>query len=113
MRLTRSFTLVAVLALFALPASAVAQPSVSGYDNFGPQVQEEIQQQNPADEGGGGGPAGGDDSGAPAPAAAAASDEGGELPFTGLDVALVLGAGLMLVGMGFGIRRMIRPTEVA
>jgi hypothetical protein len=112
MRLNRSFTLLAVLALFALPATALAQqPSVSGYDDFGPQAQEEIQQETP---GGGGGSAGGDDSGAsPAPVAAAASDEGGDLPFTGLDVALVLGAGLMLVGMGFGIRRMIRPTEVA
>ena len=111
MRLNRIFTLLAVLALFALPATALAQqPSVSGYDDFGPQAQEEIQQEG----GGGGGSAGGDDSGAsPAVAAAAGDDDGGDLPFTGLDVALVLGAGLMLVGMGFGIRRMIRPTEVA
>jgi hypothetical protein len=112
MRFTRNFTLLAVLAMFALPATALAQPSVSGYDDFGPQVQEEIQQEDPA--GGGGGSAGGDDSGAsPAPAAAAAGDDGGDLPFTGLDVALLLGAGLVLVGTGFGIRRMIRPTEVA
>lgn len=35
-----------------------------------------------------------------------------ELPFTGLDVALIIGAGGVLLAMGFGMRRLSR-TEVA
>ncbi len=36
-----------------------------------------------------------------------------ELPFTGLDVALIIGAGGVLLAMGFGMRRLSRSTEVA
>jgi hypothetical protein len=39
-------------------------------------------------------------------------NESGKLPFTGLDVALVVAAGGVLLAMGFGIRRISR-TEVA
>jgi hypothetical protein len=35
-----------------------------------------------------------------------------ELPFTGLDVALIIGAGGVLLAMGFGMRRLSR-SEVA
>ncbi|MEA2396719.1 MAG: hypothetical protein QOK25_275 [Thermoleophilaceae bacterium] len=38
--------------------------------------------------------------------------ESGKLPFTGLDIALVVAAGGVLLAMGFGIRRLSRP-EVA
>jgi hypothetical protein len=38
--------------------------------------------------------------------------ESGNLPFTGLDVALVVAAGGVLLAMGFGIRRLSR-TELA
>ena len=106
MRFARIYVLVAALAVLALPATALAQPSLDGYNPQGRQVQEEIQQDSP-----GGGDEGSDNP--TATAAAPGDDEGGNLPFTGLDVALVLGAGLVLVGMGFGIRRMIRPTEAA
>jgi hypothetical protein len=34
----------------------------------------------------------------------------GELPFTGLDVGLVGAAGAMLLGAGFGIRRLSRTS---
>jgi hypothetical protein len=34
----------------------------------------------------------------------------GSLPFTGLDLALIAAGGLMLVGMGFAMRRVSRPT---
>ena len=105
MRFARIFVLVGVLAALALPASALAQPSIDGYNPQGPQVQEEIQQDNPDNGDGSDNPT--------ATAAAPGDDDNGNLPFTGLDVALVLGAGLVLVGMGFGIRRMIRPTEAA
>ena len=39
--------------------------------------------------------------------------EASELPFTGLDVALIIGAGGVLLAMGFGMRRLSRSTEVA
>jgi hypothetical protein len=41
-----------------------------------------------------------------------AEGEGGNLPFTGLDVALVAAAGGVLLAMGFGIRRISR-SELA
>ena len=41
------------------------------------------------------------------------SSEGSELPFTGLDVALIIGAGGVLLAMGLGMRRLSRTTEVA
>ena len=46
----------------------------------------------------------------PAPAAATVSDNGGKLPFTGLDVALMVGAGGLLLLLGFGMRRLTKPT---
>jgi hypothetical protein len=41
-----------------------------------------------------------------------ASDSGSTLPFTGLDLALVVAAGGVLLGMGLGIRRLSR-SELA
>jgi hypothetical protein len=41
---------------------------------------------------------------------AAVQQRGSQLPFTGLDVGLVLAAGAVLLAAGFGIRRMTRPT---
>ena len=42
----------------------------------------------------------------------AKSSEGGQLPFTGLDIALVAAAGGVLLAIGFGIRRLSR-SELA
>jgi hypothetical protein len=42
----------------------------------------------------------------------ATQKDSGKLPFTGLDLALVVAAGGVLLAMGFGIRRLSRP-EVA
>ena len=42
---------------------------------------------------------------------ATAAAESSKLPFTGLDIGLVIGAGGILLAMGFGIRRLSRsPT---
>lgn len=43
---------------------------------------------------------------------AGTQSESGSLPFTGLDVALVVAAGGVLLAMGFGIRRLSR-SELA
>ena len=37
----------------------------------------------------------------------------GSLPFTGLDVVLVVAAGGLLLGLGLGMRRLTRTTGVA
>src|SRR3989440_12962356 len=44
--------------------------------------------------------------------AATAKDNGGQLPFTGLDIALVAAAGGVLLAICFGIRRLSR-SELA
>jgi hypothetical protein len=36
-----------------------------------------------------------------------------QLPFTGLDVGLTVAAGAVLLALGFGIRRLVRPTGTA
>ena len=40
------------------------------------------------------------------------SAESGDLPFTGLDVALIMAAGGVLLAMGFGMRRLSRSEVV-
>ena len=45
-------------------------------------------------------------------AAPAKSSKGG-LPFTGLELGLVLAAGVGLLGVGLGLRRLSRPSEAA
>lgn len=107
--LTKLFAAVIVGALLALPASAIAQDrSGSAQGNYivpGGVVQDEIQTQPRNAES--------DDSTPPAATAAAPaqSNDGGELPFTGFDLALVLAAGGFLLLLGFGIRRFTRATE--
>jgi hypothetical protein len=99
-------------ALLALPASAMAQSATEGYRPPGAAVQEQIQaapaqaqEQVPSRP-----------TPTPTPAqvtAAAPSRGAAELPFTGLDLALVVGAGGVLLLLGVGIRRLTRTSEVA
>lgn len=45
-------------------------------------------------------------------ASTASTSSAGALPFTGLDLGLVAGAGVLLLGVGYGLRRMAgRPSE--
>jgi hypothetical protein len=41
----------------------------------------------------------------------ASSSSGAKLPFTGLDLAIVVGLGVVLAGTGLVLRRSARPTE--
>jgi hypothetical protein len=87
---------ITILALFvALAGPAAAQ---NGYSGTGGQVQTQVQDTGSATSGSGSG-----------------SDSGnGSLPFTGLDVALLAGAGLLLAGAGFAMRRVTRaPSQAA
>ena len=107
--LNKLFAALIVGAFLALPAGAIAQSSQGGYNQPGGVVQDQIQTQPAQAE---------SEEGTTPPAATAAappaqSDQGGELPFTGFDLALVVAAGGVLMLLGFGIRRFTRATEVA
>ena len=91
--------MLAALAVLSFATVAYGQPSVDGYSDEGGQIQTQI------DSTGGGG-------GTPPAPARATSDAGGSLPFTGLDVALLVGAGGLLVAAGFGMRRLTRAPDL-
>jgi hypothetical protein len=58
---------------------------------------------------GGGGPNSG---GGASPSTVKAQSQGGNLPFTGADLGVLAAAGGVLVGLGFGLRRLThRPTQ--
>lgn len=100
----------AVLTALALPMSAIAASSEEAYG--GPNnVVSGVQ-------GGETGPSpsvGGDGSQPTANVAsvAAGSDDSGLLPFTGADLAILASAGLVLLGLGYGLRRVTRhPSQL-
>ncbi len=107
MRQIRKFAALLALSLMLMPATAFAQagPAQDAYGDEGPQIQEQID-----NSAGGGGGGGNDDTVSPATQSA---DEGGNLPFTGLDLALVVGAGGLLVALGLGMRKLTRPSRQA
>jgi hypothetical protein len=90
------FSVLTMLVLtLAIATSASAQSSLDAYEDQGGQIQAQIQ--------------GGGDGGGTSPVATTVdSSAGGSLPFTGLDVALLLGAGGVLVVAGLGMRRLTR-----
>ena len=102
-------SVVAALALtLALATTAFAQSSIEGYNDEGGRVQSQVQ--------GGRDDDGGDNGVVPANASGdgdEANGAGGKLPFTGLDIALLAGAGGLLVGAGVGMRRLTRAPESA
>lgn len=93
-------------AMLVSPAAAFAQ---SAQDAYRPQGQ--IEQDVEGDQGGvggspgAGGGAGGDN------AAGNAANSGSGLPFTGVDVALLAGAGALLLGAGVGMRRLAHRQD--
>jgi hypothetical protein len=89
--------LLALVLCLALATTAFGQSSVEGYNDQAGQIQAQVdddQATQPVATSGGGG-------------------SGGSLPFTGLDVALLLGAGGLLVAAGFGMRRLTRAPGAA
>lgn len=99
------FVVLVLGALLAVPTGAMAQSSSEGgYNPPGSTVQDQIESQ-PSRE---------NDRVTPDPPAATADEGGGNLPFTGLDLALIVAAGGVLLMLGLGIRRATRAsTEVA
>jgi hypothetical protein len=95
------FSVLTVLVLtLVVTTSASAQSSVDGYEDRGGQIQAQVQ-------------GGGDDDGTTPPVSATTDSGGASLPFTGLDVALLLGAGGVLVVAGLGMRRLTRSPGSA
>lgn len=104
--------------MFMLGASstAFAQSTDEGYNPVGPILLQDANGSNPSDR------SNPSNQSAPnvaqnAPKSAQSlapnqrSENGGNLPFTGLDVALLAGAGGLLLIMGFGMRRLTRMRE--
>jgi hypothetical protein len=93
--------------MLVLAPSAMAQSSSDlAYPQPGGVVQQQVSS-------GGGGEQPSNPAQAEAAPTAAKSNERGKLPFTGLDVALIVGAGGVLMLLGFGIRRFTRSPEIA
>lgn len=87
-------TLIAVGALLAAPSGFAANGTITkGYAGNGGSVQAVLGKKT-------------------APKATAAVASSSSLPFTGADLALVSGAGIALIGMGFGLRKIARRESV-
>ena len=114
MRKPLAIALAALLLVMSLTSVAFAQSDLDGYRTDEGAVQNQIQ--------------GNDDTGTPpnatqeeanepgaapsaTPAAATPSDDSGSLPFTGLDLALLAGAGAVLLSLGLGMRKLTRAPE--
>ena len=99
-----------MLVALSLTSVAFAQSSVDGYSPDDGAVQNQIEG-NDEDSGTPGNTTQpNNESGTPS-AAAAPSNDSGSLPFTGLDLALLAGAGAVLLGLGLGMRHLTRSPE--
>jgi hypothetical protein len=103
------FSVSAVLSAVALAVAAPAaigqttSPDQEGYSVPGAAVQTQVESGNEPT------PA----SNSQPTAAVQQPADDSTLPFTGLDIALVVGAGGVLMLLGFGIRRLSRPAGLA
>ena len=85
----RLFGLIMIILVVTLvPAALAADPTVKAYGGVAGEVQGSLDEP-------------------------ATSEPGtlGTLPFTGLDLAFAGGAGILLVGLGFGLRQAARKPE--
>src|SRR3982751_6813097 len=103
MTLIKKALAVAGIAVMLVPAAAMAQSSDEGYGGPG-NVISGLEQGGPGNGGGG--------NNAPAQQPVKAQAQGGNLPFTGSDLGVLAAAGGLLVGLGFGLRRLThRPSQ--
>src|SRR5829696_933350 len=101
--------LAAVAAVFALAPAALAQSSGAGYGGQGGGIAGQVAPGGPAGGAPSGGAAGEATAGGGGNVASQARNpnEGGLLAFTGLDVALIVGGGLLLLAGGVALSRMV------
>jgi len=101
--------LTAVAAVLALAPAAFAQSTGTGYGGQAGGVAGQVAPGGPPSGGGAaeGAAAAGAPSGGAAAAEAGEPEEGGLLAFTGLDVALIVGGGLLLLAGGVALSRVV------
>lgn len=80
--------IVIVLAVMLVPAAVAADPNVKAYGGVAGEVQSSLDKPGTSQTG-----------------------TLGTLPFTGLDLAFAGGAGILLVGLGFGLRQAARKSK--
>ena len=108
----RRIVVLAALSLSLLPAAAAAQsPSGEGYEADGPTVQNQVESgdspQAPAATETPSNPAN------PGDTREARNDNTASLPFTGLDLGMLVAAGALLVGVGTGMRLLLKLPPTA
>jgi hypothetical protein len=105
-RMKRLLAVVGATALLAFAApAAFAQSGSEGYS--GSNVVAGLDQ-----GGNGGGNAGGQVAAAQTTPVQATTDTGGSLPFTGADLGVLAAAGMILLSLGYGLRRLThRPSH--
>lgn len=121
--MTRTIITAGLMFALALPGAALAQTAPTK-DAYGGNVPDIVTGVPPAGEVKSGTAVGGSDdtvppseprdvveSGAPRSAQPSISTPVGNLPFTGLDVGLIAAGGLLLLGVGFGMRRITRHSD--
>ncbi len=109
-RITMAVLATLLLTLALAPAS-FAQSGRDGYIEQGPSVIDQTDSGTDRDPSASAGdPSSGDDTN---PSAEVADTSGGELPFTGLDLGLVVAAGASLMLLGVGMRRLTRGPDSA
>jgi hypothetical protein len=108
MRLSKKFLAGTISAamLIGAPAAYAVSSAEQGYSKPGGVVQTQLE-----NSGGGGNPGAVVET-TPTQTTTANSSSG-KLPFTGLDLVLVVGAGGLLLGLGLAMRRLTRSTGVA
>jgi hypothetical protein len=106
-------SLIAVLVLMAVSVTPALGQTLEGYNNVAGQQQDQVQGGLEQANGPVNGTSPSNNSVAPASNAGAQNSSGSSLPFTGIDIALLLGAGGVLLVAGFGMRRLTRsPSSV-
>jgi hypothetical protein len=107
---TQKKTALALLLAFSL---AIVVPTAyaqdNGYEDNGENIAGNLQESGDTGSGELSGTAG--DTSTPTAGTVASSGDGGSLPFTGLDLALILGMGAALVGAGLATRRLTRHVD--
>jgi hypothetical protein len=93
-------TVVAVAAFAVMPAAGLAQSATD--DPTSAQYDPEIPSGTAGSAAGGG-------SVAEEPASSGLSGPVGSLPFTGMDLIIIMGVALVLMGTGFALRRLSEP----
>ena len=104
--------LMATALLLASVGPAFAQSSTQGgYADEGGQIQEQVVGSSGSNGGSQGG-SGGGETGTTGNQTTTTSSGDSTLPFTGVEVGLMLAAGLGLAGLGLGLRRVTRTSSV-